>query len=74
MTETKPWYQSKIIWAQIISVLFVIAGIARFDIAGALGMDSEALLALVMTVVAVATAILRVNVTEEISSKPSNPA
>lgn len=70
MTDTKPWYTSKIIWAQIVSVLFVLAGVARFDIAGALGMDEAQLLALVMTVVAIVTAILRVNVTEQIASKP----
>lgn len=70
MTDTKPWYASKIIWAQIILIVFALAGIFQLDVGGALGMDEEALLGLVMTIVGVATAIFRVQTVTAISSEP----
>ncbi len=69
MFEGKPWYESKIIWAQIISILFAVAGIARLDIGGLLGLDEAALLSLVMTIAGVATVIFRVGVTQPIEAK-----
>lgn len=70
MNNVKAWYESKIIWAQIVSIVFAVASVVSFDVGAALGMDEDKLLALVMTVVSVATVIMRGRSTAVISSKP----
>ena len=71
MNDVKPWYESKIIWAQIIAIVFAIAAIFRFDVGAMLGMDEAKLLALVMMIVGVATVIFRGYTTSAIGSDPS---
>lgn len=68
MNEVKVWWQSRIIWAQIIGILFAVASTLKWDLGEMLGLSQEELLAGVMTVIGVASIILRRRATEVIAS------
>jgi uncharacterized membrane protein len=57
--EVKVWWQSKIIWTQIISMLFAVASAFQFDLGERLGLSQEEFLAGLMVVVGILTTVLR---------------
>jgi hypothetical protein len=57
------WWQSRIIWAQLLAALFAIFGIIKmvsgYDIAAQFNLDSEALLTAIMLIVPAVTLFYR---------------
>lgn len=68
---TKPWWQSKSVWASIVAILAAIAGYFRFEIAAA---DQAQLVEAITTIATVAggvfAALFRVTATTQIGPKP----
>jgi uncharacterized membrane protein len=59
MNDVKVWWQSKIIWAQVLAILFAIADTFGLKLSEELGLTQEGLLATVMTVIGVFTIFRR---------------
>jgi hypothetical protein len=55
-----PWWQSRIIWAQLIGIAFTIAATFGLNLADKLGMDEAALVGVIMAIINVATIAIRV--------------
>jgi hypothetical protein len=71
MLDTKFWWQSRVIWLQIVAALFAVLSV--FHILPP-GIDQEQLVAAIMGVVAVITLILRIRSTHAISGGTLPPS
>lgn len=71
MPDTKVWWQSRIIWVQIVAALFAI--LSAFGLLPS-GVDQEQVVAGIMAVVAIVTAVLRMRSTHTIAKPAVDPA
>ena len=55
-----PWWQSRILWAQIIAIVFGIASFFGLDLGAKLGMDETQTVAAIMTLIGIVTTVVRV--------------
>jgi hypothetical protein len=58
------WWQSRIIWAQLIAAVFAVFGIIKmllgYDVIAAMNLDPEKILTLVMIIIPAVTIIIRI--------------
>lgn len=55
-----PWYSSRIIWAQIVGIVFALSSAFGLDLGSKLGMNNDQLIGAILTLVPVITVIIRV--------------
>lgn len=63
MNDSKPWYQSKTLWTNIIALVAAITGAFGLD----LGLDAETQVSLVGGIMAVVNIVLRVVTTQPVT-------